>query len=68
MVAKPLGVGILLVFGLLTRTAAQTVDVSKDVQTRGGLKSYMIVSCARPNLASRGEDGVSHHGDERNEG
>ena len=32
MVAKPLGVGILLVFALLTRAAAQTVDVSKDVK------------------------------------
>jgi lipid-binding SYLF domain-containing protein len=33
MVAKTVGVGILLVFGLLNRTvAAQTIDVSKDVK------------------------------------
>jgi putative FmdB family regulatory protein len=32
------------------------------------LKLYMVVSCARPKLASCGEGGVSDHGDERNEG
>ena len=58
MVAKPLGVGILLVFALLTRAAAQTVDVSKDVKE--AQETIAVFKKADPNLSRFFDNAVGY--------
>ena len=58
MVAKPLGVGILLVFALLTRAAAQTVDVSKDVKE--AQETIAVFKKADPDLSRFFDNAVGY--------